>query len=268
MPRGERRLADLLLEDVGAIRHFTAGELAARAGVSKATAARLFRRIGYSGFKAAQREMRNGGAAGLSPNMVKGLEHPAELNPSTYLDAEVKHLVRTFELQRSDEIAQAVHMLRQGDKLWVVGFGDDYPLAHFARAMLIRLRPDVRMIPIGGFPIPEEFASISSNDTVLALAIGRRTPSLRNIVGSSAQAGAKVILITDGVVAADYTASSLILRSRSTGPSLFNSMTATVSLLTYLCALLAARIGYQAIERMRMIETIHEEWSEFLDHQR
>ncbi|MGR3781765.1 MAG: MurR/RpiR family transcriptional regulator, partial [Albimonas sp.] len=60
MPRGERRLADLLLEDLGALRHENAGSLAERAGVSKATAARLFRRLGYAGYKAAQREARAG----------------------------------------------------------------------------------------------------------------------------------------------------------------------------------------------------------------
>ena len=56
--RAERRLADLLLEDLGALRHENAGSLAERAGVSKATAARLFRRLGYAGYKAAQREAR------------------------------------------------------------------------------------------------------------------------------------------------------------------------------------------------------------------
>jgi len=36
MPRGERRLADLLFEDVGMLRHSSAGELADRADLSKA----------------------------------------------------------------------------------------------------------------------------------------------------------------------------------------------------------------------------------------
>ena len=37
MPRGERKLADLLLEDVGIIGQSTAADLATQAGVSKAT---------------------------------------------------------------------------------------------------------------------------------------------------------------------------------------------------------------------------------------
>ena len=261
MPRSERRLADLLLEDLGAVRHVNAGDLAERAGVSRATAARLFRRLGYSGFKAAQREMRRPrlGSRGIVPP-VSDAGAAAVSSPSDYLDAEVKHLVRTFELVRSDEIAEAVQLLRRGEKLWVVGFGDDYPLAHFARALLIRLRSDVRMLPIGGFSIPEEFASISRADTVLALGVGRRTRALRNVMGSAARAGARVILVTHALGGVDRSRATVILRCRADGPTLFNSNTAAVSLITWLCALLAARIGETAAERLQVIEAIHNEW--------
>ena len=42
----------------------------------------------------------------------------------------------------------------------------------------------------------------------------------------------------------------------------FDSMTAPVSLLTFLCSALAARLGETAIERLRVIDAIHEEWGE------
>jgi len=269
MPRGERRLADLLLEDVGVVAHMTAGELAGRAGVSKATAARLFRRLGYPGYKAAQRELRTARAAPPAGASPAAPAHASTApSPSAYLDAEVKHLFRTFELIRADTLNEAVRLLRDGEKLWVVGFGEDYPLAHFARAMLIKLRPDIRMIPIGGFPVPEEFASISAADTVLALGVGRRTQAMRNVIGSAARSGAKVILVTSTIGAADRSAATLILRSRASGPTLFESSTATVSLLTYLCAVLAARIGPRAVERLQTIEAIHAEWGDTTDPER
>lgn len=61
MPRGERRLADMLLENSTAILDSSATQLAERAGVSKATAARFFKRLGYASFKAAQRSAREQG---------------------------------------------------------------------------------------------------------------------------------------------------------------------------------------------------------------
>jgi DNA-binding MurR/RpiR family transcriptional regulator len=113
--------------------------------------------------------------------------------------------------------------------------------------------------------VPEEFASISSADTVLALGVGRRTQALRNVLGSAARSGAKVILVTGTIGAADRSVATVILRSRGSGPTLFDSSTATVSLLTYLCALLAARIGARAVERLHMIEAIHAEWGDSTD---
>ena len=261
MPRGERRRADLLLEDVEIVRHSTAGELAERAGVSKATAARLFARLGYPGYRAAQRDAREGRALAQAVE-AETEAFSAPLNLSDHLDREVKQLVRTLQLVRSDEVDEAARHLRDGDKLWIAGFGEDYALVHFARSQLIRLRTEIRVIPIAGFPIPDEFASIAADDTVLALQVGRRTNMLRNIIGSAARAGAKVVLITNSVSAGDKSMADVILRGRSTAGGQSGSMTTTVSLLTYLFGRLAARIGADANRRVRAIEKIDAEWGD------
>jgi DNA-binding MurR/RpiR family transcriptional regulator len=54
LTRRERRLADLLLEDLDTLVLKSATEISEKAGVSKATTARFFRRLGYPSFKAAQ----------------------------------------------------------------------------------------------------------------------------------------------------------------------------------------------------------------------
>ena len=264
LPRGERRLADVMLEDVDSIRYSAAGELAKRAGVSKATAARLFQRLGYSGFKAMQRELRTSEFAAAPAGTADAVDEQL-LSPGAYLNAEVQHLVRTFEALRSDDLARAVKLLKEGEKLWVVGFGDNYPVAHFARSLLIKIRSDIRMIPIGGFPIPEEFASITERDAVLALGVGRRTQDFRNVMRSAASKGAKIVLVTGTLSPGDRTAADVILRGRTSGPTVFGSLTAPTSLLTYLCARLASEIGFKAAHRLRAIASIHAEWDETED---
>ncbi|WP_238365374.1 MurR/RpiR family transcriptional regulator [Mesobacterium pallidum] len=263
LPRGERRLADLLLEDLGLIRYSSAGELAARAGVSKATASRLFHRLGYSGFRAILQEVRE--SPPVSPVSHENPLGDVPLSMGAYLDAEVQHLIRTFEVLRPDDLTRAVKLLRDGEKLWVVGFGEDYPIAHFARSLLIKLRPDIRMIPLGGFPIPEEFASITDKDTVLALGAGRRTQDFHNVVSSAAEAGARIVLVTGTLAKGDQKNASVILRGRTSGPTLFGSLTAPISLVTYLCARLASELGFPAADRLRAIASIHAEWDEVED---
>lgn len=168
------------------------------------------------------------------------------LDLAQHLAAEVQNLVRSVEQIRSDELAQAAHILARADKLWVVGFGGNYPLAHFARALLIRVRADIRMIPLGGFPIPEEFASIHAADAMLAFGAGRRARGLRAITRSAIGAGARVVYVTDQANRAGADAATVTLRARSRGVGVFDSMTAAVS-------------GEPAIERMRAIEAIHDE---------
>src|SRR5579872_3618928 len=59
LTRRERRLADLLLEDADTLVLKSATDISEKAGVSKATTARFFRRLGYPSFKAAQKVARS-----------------------------------------------------------------------------------------------------------------------------------------------------------------------------------------------------------------
>ncbi len=265
MPRAERRLADLLLEDIRAVMDDSATTLAQRAGVSKATAARLFQRLGYPSFKAAQKSLKAERAEPAPVRYGPALSRHAgkRLELGQHLQTELQNLVSTIEQQRSDELALAVRMLANAEKLWVVGFGDNYSLAHFARSQLIKVRTDIRMIPLGGFSVPEEFASITGQDVMLAFAVGRRTRSLRNIVASATAAGARLLYLTDGAFAVGREG-NVTLRVRSTGTAMFDSTTAAVSLIGYLCASLGAYLGEAAIERLKRIDAIHDEWGELV----
>jgi DNA-binding MurR/RpiR family transcriptional regulator len=172
----------------------------------------------------------------------------------------VQNLVRTVEQQRSDDISRAIRLLARAEKLWVVGFGDNYPLAHFARALLIKIRPDIRMIPIGGFSVPEEFASISPSDAMLVFGLARRTRALGNIVRSAGLAGARMVFVTDYAAQPKTDTDAVILRCRTVGAAVFDTPTAAVSLMIYLCSALASHLGETSIERLRRIEDIHSDW--------
>lgn len=264
MPRGERRLADLLLEQPMAVVEKSAAQLAERATVSKATTTRFFRRLGYQSFKAAQKAAREQGVdpqpVEFGARMHRLAHHQVDL--SQHLQSEVQNLVRSIEQQRSDDISRAVRMLARADKLWVVGFGDNYPLAHFARALLIKIRPDIRMIPIGGFSVPEEFASISPSDAMLVFGLSRRTRALRNILRSAGQADARIVFVTDYASTPPANADAVMLRCRTVGASVFDSPTSAVSLMIHLCSSLAAHLGEASIERLRRIESIHSDWED------
>jgi DNA-binding MurR/RpiR family transcriptional regulator len=261
LTRSERRLGDVLLEAPERVIGEAMPALAGRAGVSKATAARFFRRLGYSGLREAQ--------ADLGRDLEGGPDWRARFGPqggpAAHLTSELQNLSRSIEQIRTDELDRAIRSMAGCEKLWVVGFGENYPLAHFARALLIRVKPDIRMIPIGGFSVPEEFASISGGDAVLALGVGRRTRSLRSVMRSARRAGARVTLITDQAAPVSAEVADVALRCRTRGAGVFDSVVAPVSVLTYLCSSMALRIGEPALARLEYISEIHDDWQDLLD---
>jgi len=265
LTRTERRLATLLLEDPEAVALLSASEIAQKAGVSKATTARFFQRLGYPSFRTARSAARDAPAGGrTTDHKQRPSEKAAPPGLAEHLAADVQNLVRTIEQLRSDEVDGAVRMLARAEKLWVVGFGENYPLAHFARALLIRVKADIRMIPIGGFSIPEEFASITGADTMLAFGVGRRTRGLRSIMRSAVAAGAQVIYVTDQVGRSGPDVAGVTLRCRTRGAGVFASWVAPVSIVTHVCSALAVRIGGTAMERLQAIEQIHSEWGDLI----
>ena len=260
-PRSERRLADLVLQQSGDLVSYSATELAQEAGVSKATTARFFKRLGYSNFRQARAASRQLQQTGSTLDVSQADVTHISADISLHVSSDTQNLRHTFETIRSDDLRAAIHTLAEAEKIWVVGFDDDYALAHFARSMLIRIKPDIRMLPLGGFSVPEEFASISPRDTILGFGIKRRTLSLMRIVRSGYDAGARVILVTDEA-AAKSELDILSLRCRTRGAFLFDSFNAPFSLMTYVCSAVASMLGEPAIERLHRIESLHDHWGD------
>ncbi|WP_434055138.1 MAG: MurR/RpiR family transcriptional regulator [Roseibium sp.] len=265
LTKSERLLAEHFLENPDSLALHTAEEISSLANVSKATTARFFKRLGFPSFKTAQRMARV--RRNDSQHTKRVFSEPIQQRSgrgdlADHLASDVQNLIRTIEAIRGDELKDAVTYLARAEKVWVVGFGDNYPLAHFARAQLIKVKPDIRMIPLGGFPVPEEFASIRPSDAVLALAIGRRTATLRSILQSARLSGARTISVTDLTSSGNSELAEVTLRCRTSGLSYFDSLASPVSVMTYLCMAVADRLGQNAVDRLKYIDGIHSEWGD------
>ncbi|HZE92105.1 MAG TPA: MurR/RpiR family transcriptional regulator, partial [Rhizobacter sp.] len=144
----ERKLAALLMDRADDMLTYSATELAAMAGVSKATGARLFRSLGYADFNEVRlqaREERN-----LAPPFQTGTRASAAPSRShsiaTHLQTEGDSLARTFESLRNDTLLAAADLLAKAPRVWLLGLGLDEGLVRFARPQLARVRPDVHCL--------------------------------------------------------------------------------------------------------------------------
>jgi DNA-binding MurR/RpiR family transcriptional regulator len=258
LPAGERRLADVVLKRVRDLAGYTAGELAAAAGVSNATAARFFRRLGFDGYAQARRGARPRPGWG-SPLEAMRDEPATSLGAAVgrHLTSDVQVLTATLEAVDTGKLTQAIDLLAQTRKLRVVGFRNSFALATYAAGVMSGIRPDVRLLPSVGLNLADDLAGLAVGDVLLAIGFRRRPPLLKRVMMAARELGADVLYVTDHTATASAAPATLTLRCHSRGSAMFDSYVAAVSLLNLLCSALASRLGPRAHECLSRIERLH-----------
>jgi len=259
LPVSERKLADLILEMRGYLAVYSATELAARAGVSKATAARLVRRLGYADFHEMRQQARNHYHNG-SPLAELSNTLDVDGTLAQHLGHDIACIARTSETIPADHAQAAVNILTDARRVTVVGFRNSYPPAIYARELLVQVRSHVNLLPVPGQTVSEELSDLGPDDAMLAFGFRRRPSVLGRILRIAAAAKTRTILLGDSSLGEIGKSADVVLRCFSRGSRLFDSYVAAMSLVNYLGSGVALALGASAQERLRRIEAMHEEF--------
>lgn len=258
LTEGERRLAQVVLEAQGGLHSFTAGELAARAEVSNATAARFFQHLGYKSYSDARRQSRRSEAWG-SPlyELFRGDQRAGPDEFSQHLAQDIQNLSRTAALLRPELLAEAISILAAAPTIWVVGFRNSYVLASYARALLVHVKSDVRLLPIAGMTLAEDFVGLQPGHALFVMGFRRRPVALRALMGRAREVGAPSVLVTDLTAARTSQMATATLRCHSRSHSLFDSYAAPISVINHICAAVGLAAEEETVARLAEIERLH-----------
>lgn len=261
LTESEKRLAEAVLEAGGDLSAFTAGELAGRAGVSAATAARFFRRLGYQSYGDLRRTARAARTWG-SPLYELAASRPADFD--RHVAQDIENLRRLAAELPPATLDAAVALLASARRLNVLGFRNSAALAAYARGLLAQVRPDVRLLPLPGQTLAEDLVGLGPDDALLVFGFRRRPPALREAMAVVREVGVRILLVTDASAARTAHLASITLRCPNQGASLFDSYVAPMSLTNYLCAAVQAALGPAAEERLAAIERLHHRFDPFV----
>lgn len=271
LTRSERKLAEVLLADQMLIGTHSATELAAMAGVSKATAARFFRTLGYDDFEEAKsqaREERNR----TQPYSYAADERSEPLAGRTigaHMALELANLTRTFEEMRPDLMAEAVSLIAQAPRLWLAGFGAEDGLARIARQSFARLRADVHLVGSDPASWTETLAVAGPGDAMLVLTLPPRPRTLTALAGHARTTRVNVISLSDHAFAPRARRfSRLVIPCHVASYGAVPTHTAMLSTLRLLAIGYAGRAGEAATRRMAALDQIGEELDVFEGRER
>lgn len=260
----ERKLATLLLERGDDLLTYAASEMATMAGVSKATAARLFRSLGYADFNEVRLQARQ--ERNLAPPFQRQSPPLEPRKPgvapsvSLHLQSEQDSMARTFEALRGDTLRAAATLLANAPRVWVLGMGLDDGLVRFVRPQLARIRPDVFQLEAQGGLWAEELAISTPKDCLLLVQTQPRVRVIEQVLTHAMANRMRTVAVVDvrnvawvsrhaDVVLSCYCASA------ETG---FSGM-AAASMLHLLTQHVAHRLGTRAKQRDDVIAALRRE---------
>ncbi|MCR6030601.1 SIS domain-containing protein [Nocardioides sp. zg-579] len=184
----ERKAAATLLEHLDDLATYRAAELAALAGVSKATMSRLFRSLGFADFDEVREHLRALRSAG-EPRRVDGSPDLA-----VHAAAEGDAIARAVH---QPALREAARVLGSARRLLVVGWRNSHPVALHLRQQLVQARPAVALAPLPGQVMGEELADLGPGDGVVVLGFRRRPRGFAELLDAARATGAAVVLVAD-----------------------------------------------------------------------
>jgi DNA-binding MurR/RpiR family transcriptional regulator len=258
----EKKLAEFVLDFPGELASYSASELARLSGVSNATVTRFIRRLGYTNFEAARRNVREEKQAG-SPLFLAGRAPDAD---DASLDAQVvqgqENLRRTFSRIRANDVQTIARALLDARKVWVTGFRSSQSLATYLQWQIFQVKEDIQVFPSPGGTFGESLGSMTAQDLVVVFGLRRRPARLRTIMNQLVKTGAKVLFISDENLARN-TSVTWHLHCACAAPGPLDNHVAVIAL----CHLLANSVielsDHAGRERLAAIEARHDALGEF-----
>jgi DNA-binding MurR/RpiR family transcriptional regulator len=191
----QRRIAHCLVEHSSKAAYLSAAEVAEMAGVSQPSVTRFAVALGYEGYPALRRELRQL-TVGPSGN---GRHNAMQLA----VRAEAEHLGRlTEQLERLDDVQRAADLLIQSRPLPVLGLRAAAPLAAYFGYFAAKVHPDIRVLANGGTQMLDQLdqARAAGAGAMLALVLPRYPRESLDVIAEARRAGFRVVAITDSAL--------------------------------------------------------------------
>ena len=262
MHRAERRLGEFLLDFPGEMASYDAQELARLSGVSKATVSRFVRRIGFASYDQARRVAREESRTGSRLFLSRAEDTPATSQLDQALLEERENVARTFERISESEIEALAADLLAANKVWIIGYRISQSFATYLYWQLVKLVPDIAVVPKGGESLGEHVASVASNDLVIYFALRRRMAGTEAALSAISATGARIALISDEGMAPGITLRwHFSCRTETQSPQ-FNHA-AVLSLCHWIVVQAIVQAGAHGRRRLRLIDELNERLGEY-----
>ena len=247
--KGQKRIAQYILDNYDKAAFMTAAKLAQKAQVSESTMVRFAAELGYEGYPQMQKalqQMLRGRLTSIQRIQVSRDQMTDDILGSV-MQRDMASIHTAIEEVDRQEFAKIVDMLLQAKNIYLLGVRSSAYLAGYLHFYFHLIFPNVTLVqPSDTGGTFEQLVRIGEGDMLVGISFPRYSNLAVNAVEFAKSRGAQVIAITDSKMSPLYKAANASLLVRSDMISFVDSMATPLSLLN---ALIVA-VGQQKNEEV------------------
>lgn len=194
----QKKVADYIEGHAEDVAFCTLETLAAKMDVSTTTVIRFARVLGYSGYSEMQNdvklEMQNKSTLPERLDDIMGSEGNDLLQDAFAMD--IENIRQTLACLKADELHTAVELVKNANKVYILGMRSSFALAHYMTSRLGEIKKNVHFIQSTGLIYPEEIVGAEPGDVCIAYVFPRYSKTAINILAWMRSKGIKTILFT------------------------------------------------------------------------
>lgn len=260
MSKGQKRIADYIINNYEKAAFLTALELGEAASVSESTVVRFAAGLGYAGYPQLQKalgSMVQEKIHSIERIQIAGGSMPREQVLDNVLRADSDKILLTLDAIDRSAFDVTVGDILNAEHVYVVGLRSCAPLAAFLAYYLKIVRTGVTLIGSSNTnEILEEMLHVGENDVVIGISFPRYSMRTLKAMEFANDRNARVITITDSKHSPMNMYSSCNLFAQSALASVVDSLVAPLSVINALIVALCLAKHEDVVNNLEMLENV------------
>ncbi len=263
--KGQRKIANFILESYDKAAFMTASRLGQRVGVSESTVVRFAFELGYDGYPDMQRSLQK-----MIRNRLTTVQRIEVTNDrlgdqdllSMVLQSDIEKIRQTLEELDRDSFYSAVDAIVSARKIYIIGVRSSASIASFLHFYFNLIFDNVVLVSANtASEIFESLLRVGEGDAVIGISFPRYSSRTVQAMSFARDRGATTIAITDSETSPLVPISRYTLMARSDMASFVDSLVAPLSLVNALLVAVSQRKNEDLSNTFHTLEGIWEEYN-------
>lgn len=258
MSKGQKRIADFILENYDKAAFATAAKMGREIDVSESTVVRFAYAMGYSGYPELQHSLQE-----LIRNKLTSVQRINLLSDFNKADSlqsvfktDILNIRKTADALDTEVFYRVIQDLISAKTVYILGLRSALPLAQILYYYLNFVLNDVRVLATMANDAFEEMINISEQDIFIGISFPRYSQRTLDAMRFAKDSGAHTVAITDSMTSPLVEMAHSPLIARSDMASFADSLVAPLSLINALIVELSRNNTQFVVQKFQQLEKL------------